>query len=135
MGIQVEWADQSQTIVHQIFTGSWTWEEFYSATQQSKQMVASAERIVHIVSDLRESESLPLGGALTHARNSLGHMPSNWGVLVIVTRNAFIRAMVTTFTALFKTSLGNKTFSASTLEEAYAIAERYERQQIAAPNR
>ncbi len=98
-------------------------------------MVNSVEYTVHIVSDLRESESLPLGGAITHARNSLAYMPSNWGILVIITHNAFIRAMVTTFTALFKTTLGKKTFAASTLEEAYAIAERYERQQIAAPHR
>lgn len=128
MTIQVEWMDDTQTVVRQIFNGTWTWDDFYKTSTESKQLIASVEQIVHIFSDMRESESLPMSGVLVHARNVLSNMPANWGLLVIITRNSFIRAMVSTFTSVFRTTTGKKIFAVATLDEANALIERYQPQ-------
>ena len=126
MGIQIAWADETQTVILETFQGNWTWEEFYDMSQQAFTMIRSVNHIVHIFSDFRNSGTLPVGGAITHAGNVLTDMPANWGLLVIINQNLLINIMVSVFAKTFRTNLGKKTVSVKTLEEAYQLAREYE---------
>jgi hypothetical protein len=115
MSIQVDWADETKTVILETFQGNWTWEEFYAISQQAFNMIRSVNHMVHIFSDFRASGSLPVGGAITHAGNVLSDMPANWGLLVIINQNLLINIMVSVFAKTFRTNLGKKTVSVKTM--------------------
>lgn len=52
MNARIEWTDDSRTILQQIFTGKWTWDEFYEIAQEAKKMMVTVDHTVHLVSDL-----------------------------------------------------------------------------------
>ncbi|MBC8171272.1 MAG: hypothetical protein H7X77_06355 [Anaerolineae bacterium] len=123
MGIQLKWTDETKTVILQTFEGKWTWEDFYKVNQQAFAMIHTVSHKVDIFSDFRTSGPLPVGGAITHARNALKEMPDNWGMLVIINDGVLINVMVSAFTTMFRNSMGKKTLLARTLEEAHQLVQ------------
>ena len=129
MPITVSWLDEEKTIVLQVYTGRWTWDEFYQATQvTTAKMMKSTNQTVHIFADYTHSQGIPAGGAFTKAYSALRSYPDNWGSLVIVGANRFITMMVEIFKNMFRTSLGAKTFIAETMDDAYNLIAEYDTQ-------
>ena len=128
MPVEVKWRDENQTVILQIFSGRWTWDEFYEYnSHRIPEMMRQVNHTVHIVSDFTAGQSLPIGGAITHARNVVSHYPDNWGTLIVVSNNMFIQSMVNIFGKVFQTSFGDKVHSAESREEAYAIIESWQK--------
>lgn len=122
MPVELTWSDEQQTIIIQRFYGKWTWNEFYEYNSKHiPKMMRQVDHVVHIVSDYTDGKSLPGGGAITHARNVVNNYPDNWGILVIVSDNMFIRSLVDIFCKIFQASIGKKVHSAKSREEAYDI--------------
>jgi hypothetical protein len=127
MGIEIRWDNDEKTIIRETYNGRWTWDDFYlRITGEVPPMMKSVNHRVDVIADFRPSGPLPVGPAITNARNVIRSMPENWGCLVIVTDNRFIRVMVDTFRKLFSTGMGAKTFTAATPEEAYQVIARYQ---------
>ena len=125
MPIDVEWDNEQQTIIRQIFEGKWTWREFLAATTiETNNRIRSVEHMVHVISDFRESDSLPFGGsALSYAKEALADFPENGGLVLIVSESYFLRSLVLIFRNVFRGKMGNRTHTVKTMEEAYALIE------------
>lgn len=122
MPIAVGWDNPEHTVIRQTFADTWTWREFYdSCVENMAAMMRDEPHTVHILSDFRTSGPLPFGGAMTQARTVMQHYPTNWGIIVIVSNNRLITALVNAYHNAFIGGFGAKTFSARTVEEAYQI--------------
>lgn len=124
MKCTVEWDNADKTIIRVAYQPHWTWSDFYQANMQVAEMMKSVTQQVHVIADYTEAPSIPLGGAITHARNVVKAYPANWGLLLIVTPNTLVVRLVSIFRRTFTRDMGAKTFSAATLEDAYKIIER-----------
>jgi len=126
MPIELLWDNKDKTVIRQVFDGRWTWEEFYQMNcNRIPEMMQSVDHTVHVFSDFSVARGVPIGGALTHARNVMRYYPENWGILVIVGANTFVNLLVETFRHTFISTLGWKTFTAPTIEAAYKLTEEF----------
>lgn len=133
MPITNEWINDEQQILLQTFSGAWTWQEFIQAgigPGGTVERMESVDHRVHVISDFTPSAPLPVGAAMTQAGTVIRRYPANWGILVVVAPSLFIRTMVNAFRRTFHASLGQHTYAASTLEEAYDIIERWEQHRL-----
>jgi hypothetical protein len=122
MSIEVQWDNAEKTIVCQIFRPGWTWDEFYESTAiRTPTLMKEVSHTVSIISDFRDSGSMPMGGAVSRANSAMKNLPANWGVLVVVSDSSFIRALVNVFKRVYVGEMGRKTFAATTMDEAYRI--------------
>ena len=125
MPIDVEWDNEQQTIIRQTYEGKWTWKEFLEvAEQDTNSRIRSVEHTVHVISDFRGTDGLPLGGsALSYAKEALADFPENGGLVLIVSESYFLKSLVMIFRNVFRGRIGNRTHSVKTMEEAYALIE------------
>lgn len=133
MAITVSWDNEAQTIIRQQYEGQWTWDVFYTdAAEVTWAMMKTVSHPVYIISDFTLSTGIPVGGALTHARNVLSKYPDNWNGIIIVSPSQFVQSLVAVFRRLFSSThlspeaIGNKTHAVKTLSEAYALIEALE---------
>ena len=127
MPIIIEWHNESKTVVMQRYDGRWTWEEFYTAcTQDTAGLMRTVPHTVHIFADFSKAQGVPIGGAMLHARTVMQQYPPNWGTLTIIGANPFVNLLVDMFRRTFSTSLGGKTFTAATTEDAWKHIESWQ---------
>jgi len=121
MQLQVEWDNPEKTIIRITYTEKWTWSDFYEANTVAVEMMKNVDHTVHFLADFRQSRSLPIGGAITHARSALAALPENWGILVIVSTSVLIQRLVSIFRTAFTGRMSTKTYSVTSIEEAYRV--------------
>lgn len=123
MAIQVSWANAEQTIIHTIYHGEWTLDDFHIGIDETYALTTSVQHTVHFISDFRESKSTPTK-LLSAGRHVDNKKTANMGVSVMVGTNAFMKALV---------GLGRKLFLSdfnlhlvNTIEEAYAVIQAHD---------
>ncbi|MEO8396381.1 MAG: hypothetical protein ABI700_25535 [Chloroflexota bacterium] len=126
MKLQVEWDNPEKTIILITYTEKWTWSDFYEANTVAVAMMKTVDHPVHFLADFRQSRSLPIGGAITHARAALNDLPANWGLLVIVSTSILIQRLVSIFRTAFTGKMSTKTYSVTSLEEAYRVIAKHD---------
>lgn len=89
MPVNVEWANDEQTIVLYTIEGKWTWNDFYPEYDKAITMEKAQPHRVDVVLDMRENKSVP-PNALTHIKGITDRQPDNIGLSVLVTSNMFI---------------------------------------------
>lgn len=125
MPIDVEWDNEAKSIIRQTFEGKWTWKEFLDASNiESRNYIQSVEHKVHVISDFRESDGLPISGsALSYAKQVMMDFPENGGLVVIVDESYLLNSLVNIFRKIFRGNMGKRTYAVKTIEEAYALIE------------
>lgn len=118
MAARAAWQDEERTIILQIFTGNWTWEEFYAVCDQSTRMMETVTWRVDLIADFTHTGAIPIGGAMTHAKNVVSNFPPNWGALAVVTTNQLVLLLVSTFKRVFRTTYGRRTFTVMSMDDA-----------------
>lgn len=124
--IQIAWDDDAHTIIRETYIGDWTWDDFYHSVGVVPQMMMSVSHTVHILIDLQESGTVPIGSALVHARNAMQHFPDNWGIMAVVGPSMFIRSLVDIIRRILPGRMAGKIFVARSLQEAYELFASYE---------
>src|SRR5262245_11542022 len=101
MPVTSGWYNTSHDIVLYVFEGRWTWDELYSAYNQAIALEKSVPYRVDVVLDLLRSRAVP-PNALLHVKNISNKQPDNLGLTIIVTPNAFVRALYNAGTQFYK---------------------------------
>ncbi len=130
MKLQVEWDNSEKTIIRITYAEKWAWSDFYEANRVAVDMMKTVDHPVHFLADFRQSRSLPIGGAITHARSALAALPDNWGILVIVSNSILIQRLVSIFRAAFTGKMTTKTYSVTSIEEAYRVIAQHDSDSI-----
>jgi len=60
MAVELNWVDETKTVLHFAYRGRWTWEEVFGALQQSQQMMDTVSHKVATIVDLTDGQKLPV---------------------------------------------------------------------------
>src|SRR5258707_1839983 len=101
MSVSVRWHYDKKEIVLYIFEGIWTWDELYRTYNEAIVMETSVSYRVDVILDMRLSKSIP-ANALLHVKNISDKQPDNLGLSVLVTPNAFVRALYNAGSQFYK---------------------------------
>lgn len=128
MSITVNWGDPHLTILCYTIADPWTWEEFYTATEQGRQMrEARGPGHVNVIVDFAASRKIP-SGALSHFGNMFkrGAPGTNRVERVIVVKpTSFLLAIAQILMKLNPTIVQKVAF-ANSLEDAYSLLAQQE---------
>lgn len=97
MPVSVEWDNEAKNVLRYDLGGRWTWDEFFKAFNDGKDLMAEVTHVVHFIVNPLDTVSngyLP-PGALTHAHNISRAAPPNAGATVLVGGGPFLKAMYT----------------------------------------
>lgn len=121
MGIEVIWDDTLENVIVYHFQGRWTWQEFLMGFEQELGMAKGLDGARYdVIGNLIESHPLPPGSGISHVYGIFKRYPGNWGVTLIVSGSAFIRAMLNVGTKVHPDARNGFIIS-DTVENARAI--------------
>jgi hypothetical protein len=130
MGVKAVWDNEQHTIVRYDLSGKWTWDEFFTAYEDAKMMLAATPYVVHFIlnpTDAASRSHLPPG--IVSRIGSVGRtrLP-NAGITVAVGSSNFVKSLVNTAARLYPRIRKQYQF-VETLDEARALlAEHMESQ-------
>jgi hypothetical protein len=122
MPATVQWDETHPGTISITYTGNWTWDEFYNANKDAKQLMESVTERVDVVVDMQQGRFPSSGPAIGAARNVFKSWPSNYGTTVIVA-GSFISALVGIFKHV-DNNFGPTVSSAKSVDEAHALVQR-----------
>ena len=117
MSITVSWDNAEKTVIYYAFDGSWDWDDFDAAFEQSVTMTESVEHYVHIIADLRNSDSLP-DGALLYIRRVMRVIPPNRGKIVVLGGGKNVKILMDMATRIYK-KIAHRFIVVDDLTDAY----------------
>lgn len=124
MPIQVDWDNPEKTIVRFIYTGKWTWDEFYEVITRANEMMDTVEKPVVSIIDQTASPYLPPNAAL-HIRNvirmSMSH--NNSGISIFLKADTVGKMMIDILSQTYPDIRDNTTWHfTQNIEDARKIA-------------
>lgn len=118
MSITVAWDNPEKTILRQTYTGRWTWNQFYAASEQTRDLMDSVDHRVDILIDMRHSSTLPQN-AMSHI-GVVERRHRNQGRIVAVGVNQLIQLMFRIVLPI-RPHLAEYILIVRTMDEAYAV--------------
>lgn len=88
-GIEAFWDNDDHSIVYMLFSGKWTWDDFYTVDQQVIGMEKEGADRIDVIVDLRYSSGLP-PNTLLHVKNIADRQSEKIGVNVLVTNSPLV---------------------------------------------
>lgn len=119
MPIEIQWDDDAKTIIRENYLGQWTWDNFFAMSTQAAEMMQTVDHRVDILANMKDGIMPMSGASMSNSRQVLLALPSNWGVIVVVT-NSFVSVLASVFKQ-FDVQLGTKMHTTDSLEKAYQI--------------
>jgi hypothetical protein len=117
MPITVEWDNPQKTIIRQTHLGTWTWEEYYAAADQTLVMLNSVDYQIHLMIDMQQSSMLP-SGALSHAAIAERDHRNN-GKVFLVGANRLVQSLYKV-ALVIRPRAAERLVLVNTVEEVYA---------------
>lgn len=118
MTIIPEWDNDEKTIIRISYPEQWSWEDHQAFRVIMAQMLDEVDHKVDIISDLRQTVTIP-SGALRMVRQIYLQPNPKIGVTMVVGINPMIRALYKSFTLLYPPAK-NVYMLADSLDDAYS---------------
>ncbi len=118
MPITIQWDTEAHTVIRWEMVGTWTWEDFYAAVAETRNLRAAEvarQPIVNIL-DMTKNTTKPLGMVM-HGRNAMQVRTNPADQVIFVTTNQFMQTMINSFRMVYR-ELGRNVHIVSTLDEA-----------------
>ena len=134
MSVTIQWDNEEKTILRYDMSGFWTWDEFFPAFEQGKQMISEVEHEVSFIVNPLDNQSrnhIPTS-VLTHIRSINRNVPPNAGPTVSVSVSNFARALIRTLSYLAP-QIAERYFFADSLEQARILLKERTGQEQPAP--
>ena len=96
MPIEIQWDDEAKTIIRENYLGQWTWDNFFAMSNQAAEMMKTVDHRVDILANMKDGIMPTSGASMSNSRKVLLALPSNWGVIVVVT-NSFVSVLASIF--------------------------------------
>ena len=121
MPITVNWDDSEQNVLHFVYMGQWTWDDYQRVTLQARELAKIATGQIDVIANFSQSSPLP-NNALSYFRKSYTTAQSTIGfnIAVLVFRDSFLTRMIEVFQRLYASG-GGKITTTSSVEAARQI--------------
>ncbi len=124
MPIEVNWFNDSQSVVYLAVSDPWTWDDFFSASRQAALLTQQVQQEVCFLADFTHSKQFPRGISLHRIRTILDFKHRNSGVLVSFGVSPFMRVMLNTVLSAVGRVNANAVI-VNTLEDALGVIESH----------
>lgn len=132
MPIRMNWATLEPPVLHYTIVEPWTWDEFYTAVEESRRMVESCQfTSVDMVIDWSSARKIPsntLSQMSNLFRRGQGRSKHIWGRFVVVGSPSFARLIFETLLKLYPKMAGRILF-AQTMDEGFGLLRQPEPEQ------
>jgi hypothetical protein len=122
MPIDIRWADDAQSAIVIQPSGKWSWEDFYSSTDESFGLLdqVDGDRKIHTILDWSKTANWPMN-TLVHGKNLLTHQHPRQGAFVFTGMNAVLNGLYQIFLQLNAKALTDvRLLTARNIDEALA---------------
>lgn len=125
----ITWANDAHTLIHQIYSDTFTLDDYRQAEAETQRLIAGEAHTVDILCDLQAARHLPSNLAALGQR-PLTPLAPNMGVTIIVSAPPYVRWLATLADRLrlslrLQEAGGHKVVFVDTLDEAYqALAQQ-----------
>lgn len=119
MGIKIVWGDEDKTIIHHVYEGNWTIEEYYNLISEHSRTLSRLDYPVAVVNDMRLSGPVPagIGAAVKYAARKA---PANEEIKIMVGGDRSIKTLIDLINMTAGTDVTELIY-VKTPEEAYTI--------------
>ncbi len=117
MPFEVVWANDEKTIIHEIYQGVITPDEYLLASNETNALLTSVTHTVDVIADGRQI-TLLRGNFLVTVQKVSSKTPKNQGAIVVVKPDRMIEIFVSIITRLFPNL---EIHTTKTVEEAFAF--------------
>ncbi len=115
MSIQVVWDNEEHSVIRYDYNSGWTWDDFREAGKVTTDMIKTVDHPVHVIASFADRAFPPMG-ALGRFKSAQESLPKET-VVVVVGGGAFINALVSTFTGLYRNHV-SRLLVAKSLQDA-----------------
>jgi hypothetical protein len=123
MPVKFVWEDEEKTILHHIYEGIVSSEDYFKAVVQNYEMQQTVTHPVYVISDLLKAKSAGKLLFSVAGKETEKYLPSNQTLVVVVSTDLFTRVILQIAkTVAPKTSA--KVVRVSVLEEAFKLIEQ-----------
>jgi hypothetical protein len=125
MSVSVEWANPEKTVIYFRVTQPWTWEDYYTATDESWEMIHTVDHIVDFIVDLTNTKLVP-SNAMSHLKRRATRYHPHKGMAVMVGVSSFMQVIINMMAHVFpvvKTTVR----TAATVKDAHIIITQEQR--------
>jgi len=119
MSVSIDWLDNTRSVIYCQYSGAHDWNELYQAASLAGAMINGARHTVHVLIDAQQSAGLPRSSPFPHFKRAIHNLPSNTGVVIIISQKLFVKMALALVTKFYDT--GDKLFLVGTAQEAEAI--------------
>jgi hypothetical protein len=119
MPVAINWLDNTKSVIYCQYTGAHDWNDLYEPASLAGAMINGARHTVHILIDAQQSAGLPRSSPFPHFKRAIHNLPSNTGVVIIISQKLFVKMALALVTKFYDT--GDKLFLVGTTQEAEAI--------------
>jgi hypothetical protein len=118
MSFNLTWENAAQTVLRFESDGTWTWEEYDKAFDQTCELVNSVDHKVNVL--FIQSKFTPNGSPIPHVQRTTKLIPHNVSKLVMVGGSLFLRSL---YEVMVKVNprLAQQIIFANTLDEAHLL--------------
>ena len=124
MGIQVSWENEEKTIIHYVYDGRWTLQDFDDARLEAAKLEETVTHRVDVIVDVRKSSLVPTG-AISRGKQVMTTTPSshpNEGTAVIVGAGPLVRSIYDVVSKVYPEIVRRRGFRfARSIEEAHDL--------------
>ncbi len=120
------WDNDDHTVVRYDYNVGWTWDDFREAGKTALEMMSTVNHTVHVIANFADRAFPPMG-ALGRFKSAQESLPKDT-VVVVVGGGAFINALVSTFTGLYRHHSSNLLVAKSLADARTKVAHLRERQ-------
>jgi hypothetical protein len=117
------WDDDAKSIIYVAYEGDWTWEEYFEASDTSREMAQSVTHRVDVICDFKRGRSPRTGSQMANGQRAMRNLAPNTGIVVTVD-NLFTKTLLGIFKAIDR-RLGAIIFGSASVEEARAIIAKH----------
>ena len=96
MPIQVIWEPTQQPILRYIFTGQWTWKEYFPVVAKGRELMKSKAGYVGILNDWLDTGYVP-SDFLAKAMDVIDTRPTNTGLVIFLNQTLYFQSLYNTF--------------------------------------
>jgi hypothetical protein len=119
MGISVSWLNDEHSALYLVFDGTWTWDEYYSATGAAITLMDNAEVTVDIVAHLRTK--VLAKGIIAQFRGASAFLKHRRvGRIILIGVDYYIQTIIFIFNQVYP-HWENQALVVRSLEEAQAL--------------